>query len=444
MRAQAKAERTGRHQRDTLVKKAARWLTYSVDEAEARDQQKGDAYDREHQVEVMTSPDGVEIPVAVHATNSHFTPSRRELRYMQTVGALDNSSFETGNAEVALEARALKMPLAPTVEQQEVDLILSGARSDQEVFNEMYGDRVVGGSTVYGGRLLAEGSTLRRKLGEAGRISTTNQDNIGPVERGIAHHYAERMAVVANLESQVTDRFVPSQTTIEAMLYGENGKDVSRDRTLTEDEMLVVKATQQRLEELREQKLRPGETVDTRVKPDHTHSIRKTWRSTKEALQSAAGKVHRAVGVVALHGAAWTDAALMIVQPEYTPTTKNPDHVKHHAVGPFEEHSGMIPSSVEPIRIYSPGELVTLASTWTFVRAQMIASGSLRGARDWFRPRDHETNERRVSALRLAGAAAVMVTAAATAYGYNRFTGGNVNVNNVDARSVQSTFGGRS
>jgi hypothetical protein len=236
---------------------------------------------------------------------------------------------------------------------------------------------------------------------------------------------------------------VPGQHVIEAMLYGENGEDISPDRTLTEDEMLVVKATLQRLEELREQKMRPGETVDTRVRPDRTHSIRETWRSTKEAMKDAAGKVHRVVGIVALHGAVWTDVSHMIIQPEYIPEPRNPDAIRHHAASPFEERSGMVSSSVEPIRVYSPGELVALASTWAFVRAQMIASGSLRGARDWFRPYDHETDARRVSALRIAGAAAVMVTAAATVYGYNRLTGASPNATKADLTTVQSTFGGR-
>jgi hypothetical protein len=263
-------------------------------------------------------------------------------------------------------------------------------------------------------------------------------DNVGPVEHRIADQYAERMAPVTELEAQVTDRFVPSEEIIEGMLFGEN---VYPD-DLTEEQRLLVKVLHDRLENIRDEKvadrLRPGETPEIRVKPDRLRKVRGMWRETREAMDSLKGKTERAVGIVALHGAMWTASARTtldsIVHPGRAPEVR-PTSRRAVEQGSDVWRDRLDPSQprVESIRVYSPGELVQLASSWAFVRAQMIAGGALRAPRDWFRPRDIETGERSVSLLRMAGAAAALVTAATVSYGYYKAHGGNVNIDVIRA-----------
>jgi len=100
-RSSTQAALSGRHNKPTLTNKARQWFAYSPDEQAARVQRKQDDYDRKHQVEFLPSQGGAEIPKTVHATRSLITPSRRELRYMRAVGALDDRAFEPGHAASA-------------------------------------------------------------------------------------------------------------------------------------------------------------------------------------------------------------------------------------------------------------------------------------------------------------------------------------------------------
>jgi hypothetical protein len=423
-RASVQAQLSGRHQKQTLIKKVANWLTYSPEEDAVRQQRARDIHDFKHPVHPLHTQHEVFVPETVQATRSQGKPTRAERRYMQAVGAVDDGDFEQGRAVMSGKARIEKPDVPATAEQLEVSLIERGARTSDEVFNEMYGDRVVGGSTIYGGKILSENPGVMRKLTEAG---TTLQDTVGPVERATAKAYADRMALISTLEGRVTDKIVPHKEAVEAMLY----PDIDVD-TLTDGQKLVITAIEERLNDLRQQKLRPGETVDARVRLDRTRSIRETWRSTAEALKGSRAKTQRAVGLVALHGVVWT-AGIRAILPERALTSMGSGGVAHHAHGAWSPANEFTTSAIEPIQVYSPGELARLASTWTFVRAQMIAAGTLRGARDWFRPRDYDTNERRVSVLRLAGAAAALITAASASYARYKISSGDVDSNIIPA-----------
>jgi hypothetical protein len=423
-RRSVQAKLSGRHQKQTLAKKAVEWLTHSPEEIAVREQRARDIHDLKHPVHPLRTQHEVFVPETVQANRSQVKPTRAERRYMQAVGAVDDGDFERGAVVMPGSVRAEKPSVLATTEQLEARLIELGARTPEEVFNEMYADRAIGGSTIYGGKILSENPGLLRKLAEAG---TTHQDTVGPVERAHAQLYADRMAIVSTLESRVTDKIVPHREVIEAMLYPDADVD-----TLTDGQKLVIATVQERLNDLRQQKLRPGETVDARVRLDRTRPIRETWRSTGEALKGTKAKMQRAIGLVALHGAVWT-AGIRTILPEPALTSMGSGGVVHHAHGPWSPPNEFVPSVTEPIHVYSPGELARLASTWTFVRAQMIAAGTLRSARDWFRPRDYETNERRFSMLRLAGAAAAIVTAASASYVHYKINSGDIDLNTVSA-----------
>jgi hypothetical protein len=443
--ATGQARRSGAHVRPTLRRKAAEWLTYSPDEVAAQDQQAVDDFERKHPLTRLgSSSSDVFIPDNVYnkrGRGRQVKESRTERRYQQAVGAVDQTdSFDQGRATVRPESRALA-PLAPdTPEGVMVDLIESGARTREEIFNQMYGARTVGGSTVYGGKILSENPGLWRKLSEAG---TTNLDNIGPVENNIADQYVARMAPVAVLEEQVTDRFVPSEEIIEGMLFGVDADPAE----LSEDQRLLVKVIHDRLQDIHGEKRReqvPDSDIERQKlhpelppdKTDYFRALRTTWRNTREAMKDIKGKTERAVGIVALHGAMWAASTRTtidsVVRPNHIPEAPRNNRAEINR-GSDAWRDPLNPSqpNVESIRVYSPGELVQLASAWAFVRAQMIASGALRGARDWFRPHDMETGERGVSALRLIGAAAVLATAATVSYGYYKANGGHVSFDTV-------------
>lgn len=373
--------RGGSHRAESRLQKVAKWFTYSEQEWDAK--QASRTTPKPPVPRATLTKDGV-VPQVAHGQVWANRPNTAERTYNQQIGALDSGEFAPGRATVKT-AETAPVP-ANHPETQLLNMINKGVRTPEEVLNELYGPRIVGGTTVEGGRIT--------------QVQSSHASNIGPVERKNAKLYADQLGIVSMLEGEVTDTFSPSSEVVEALLYPHAGG------SLSEEQKAVVQAVSNNLRQLRTRYIRPGETLETRVRPDRVTPVVHRVTRTKDKVGEAIDNARRTAGVVALHGAVWAGAAATALGPRSMAEPRQAGQKpRHHTESLFAEQQ-------EAIRIYSPGEVAHMA----FARAHKLASGSFSRARDWFSPEDPVTSERRVSMLRIAGAAAALVTAAATSY----------------------------
>ncbi len=374
--------------------RAARdWLTYSPEEWAAR---QSDAR-AEHAAETPRLAPGSIVPQA-DSRDGRVVHSKGELRNQRLTGALPEVAYSAG----AAEAPSRETIPSASLDKDELlaELVKRGARTEEEILDELFAHRTVGGSSIYGWKI--------RKPRES------NESNIGPVEHAVARELAQRVRNVSLLEQQVTDKFAPSTEVIEAMVYPD-----SDSRELTEHEIEVVRAIRERLVRMRSEKMPAGETMELPAAlPDRTGAARRRWLSLKEQASRYVAQTKLFVGRAALHGAVWGGALVSPISPRPAETIVHGSSAHRKASEIYKQYN-----IDQPLRIYGPEELVGMAARWTFVKARLIASGALGRAHDYFTARDYETGRFSTAALRTAGAAATLVTAMATGYVYQKAVG---------------------